>query len=341
MWWLAFAHTYGGNQSAWPMNEYPGGELITLYHSLLKHPRWQKNHGRDFVFFFPHPALWGGPAGPDFNHIICRSFAKATFVVVERMQRFLCGDYRTRQVIVAPYSSNSKYQTCPATAGLKTNFLFYKGRCIPPTQFPSTGIMLRHDVMTALPERPDVLAECDGDQSTPQSHSALLETMSQFRFCLVLAGDTSSSRRLADAMLAGCLPVFVGPPFHTLPFASTVDYASFAIFFNNTSARRLSKEAGETQEASGEYFWEADPSKKKPIWAGEASWFVPDAHVQQFAIPIDSYGLIVPSLESMSKDEVNDRMEMMDGFASYFRYLPEYGGRASATQLIIDGICSS
>lgn len=34
----------------------------------------------------------------------------------------------------------------------------------------------------------------------------------------------------------GCIPVFVGEPFHSLPLASDVDYASFALFLNVTDA---------------------------------------------------------------------------------------------------------
>jgi len=30
------------------------------------------------------------------------------------------------------------------------------------------------------------------------------------QYCLVLAGDTPSSRRLFDAMISGCIPIFIG-----------------------------------------------------------------------------------------------------------------------------------
>ncbi len=43
-----------------------------------------------------------------------------------------------------------------------------------------------------------------------------------------------TSRRLPEAVLTGCIPVFFGPPFHTVPLADQLDYRSFAIFFNFT-----------------------------------------------------------------------------------------------------------
>ena len=103
-WWMSFVHSFGGNQSTWPLEQYPGGELVTLYHSLLRHPRWEASGGRDFVFFVPHPRMDHGPAHPAYKQLICKAFAGATFVVVERMQRLICKDFRTREVSNAHYS---------------------------------------------------------------------------------------------------------------------------------------------------------------------------------------------------------------------------------------------
>ena len=36
---------------------------------------------------------------------------------------------------------------------------------------------------------------------------------------------------------AGAIPVFVGPPFHVMPFASLIDYQSVALIFNITGPR--------------------------------------------------------------------------------------------------------
>lgn len=37
---------------------------------------------------------------------------------------------------------------------------------------------------------------------------------------------------------AGCIPVFVGPPFHAMPFARHVDYAASSVFINLTDTRK-------------------------------------------------------------------------------------------------------
>ena len=51
-------------------------------------------------------------------------------------------------------------------------------------------------------------------------------------FCLVPSGDTASSRRLFDAMLAGCIPVFVGVRYDR-PFEDIIPYDSFSIHLDN------------------------------------------------------------------------------------------------------------
>lgn len=55
-----------------------------------------------------------------------------------------------------------------------------------------------------------------------QPRSDLLRDMARAQFCLIMPGNTQSSGRLADSFFTGCIPVFLGPPFHTLPFAPLV-----------------------------------------------------------------------------------------------------------------------
>ena len=55
-----------------------------------------------------------------------------------------------------------------------------------------------------------------------QPQPELLQDMAQAQFCLVMPGNGQSSGHLADAFFSGCIPVFLGPPFHTLPFPHLV-----------------------------------------------------------------------------------------------------------------------
>ena len=48
------------------------------------------------------------------------------------------------------------------------------------------------------------------------------------RYCIHFRGDTTTSRRVFDAVAAGCVPVLVSDGVH-LPFHTTLDYNSFTV----------------------------------------------------------------------------------------------------------------
>lgn len=57
------------------------------------------------------------------------------------------------------------------------------------------------------------------------------ETILRSQFCMHVAGDTPTSRRLFDAMVAGCIPVVLSDDIWPhLPFNSTIPWLSIAIF---------------------------------------------------------------------------------------------------------------
>ena len=60
-------------------------------------------------------------------------------------------------------------------------------------------------------------------------------------FCLLPPGGTASSRRLTDIVLSGCIPVFIGPPWHAMPLARHLDYTAFAVFVNAHSMRCVAR----------------------------------------------------------------------------------------------------
>ena len=63
------------------------------------------------------------------------------------------------------------------------------------------------------------------------TYPQVLMEMLRAIFWFLLPGDMPSSRRLTDIMLAGCIPVFLGAPWHAMPFAGKLQYWHFALFF--------------------------------------------------------------------------------------------------------------
>jgi hypothetical protein len=57
-------------------------------------------------------------------------------------------------------------------------------------------------------------------------------------FCLALSGDTASSRRISEIIVSGCIPVFVGPPWHSRPLQKHIPWDKIALFFEIRNAFR-------------------------------------------------------------------------------------------------------
>lgn len=80
----------------------------------------------------------------------------------------------------------------------------------------------------------DVQVSCLEDEV---GHAELLEVAASYGemrhaiFCLMLPGQDQATSAVAEAFLSGCIPVFVGRPWHAIPFAHTVAYNTSAFFF--------------------------------------------------------------------------------------------------------------
>ena len=55
-----------------------------------------------------------------------------------------------------------------------------------------------------------------------QEHADMMKQMTRSTFCLVLPGNSQSTQGLTEAIIAGCIPAIVGPPWHALPFPKKV-----------------------------------------------------------------------------------------------------------------------
>jgi len=67
-----------------------------------------------------------------------------------------------------------------------------------------------------------------GNVTTMTIFNKYVNDMHNSQFCLVLQGDTPSSRRLFDAMVTGCIPVFTGTKY-SMPFENLIPYDRFSI----------------------------------------------------------------------------------------------------------------
>ena len=65
------------------------------------------------------------------------------------------------------------------------------------------------------------------------NQTTIIEGMRSARFCGILPSeDRQADVFLPLAIQSGCVPVFLGPPFHSMPLALDIDYSSIAIFIH-------------------------------------------------------------------------------------------------------------
>lgn len=117
-------------------------------------------------------------------------------------------------------------------------FLLFRGGCGYPDpsiiDLFTAGKMLRYELVQSLNRlrESDIQAECSCDICDNHiEHSSLQKKYRNARFCPVIASDSQSTRSLSEIVMAGCIPVFIGPPFHSLPLSTYVDY-KMGIFIN-------------------------------------------------------------------------------------------------------------
>jgi hypothetical protein len=99
------------------------------------------------------------------------------------------------------------------------------------------GIRLRYAIIQALQnafpsKKTDIAFEwSDSENAQKEGHQGYQQRMQDSRYCIVASGDTLASLRLIDSIANGCVPVFIGPPFHPAFLTELYDWDKLAVFF--------------------------------------------------------------------------------------------------------------
>lgn len=139
---------------------------------------------------------------------------------------------------------------------------------------------------------------------------ATANTMLQSLFCLVPAGDTPSSRRLFDALAAGCVPVILEDfPYmaRNLPFRNTVRWKDIAIFAGGlecaaNNVQTMNAWLKSLLEESPKMVWQVERMRSlgRTVFAKFMSYKSPQV-VQAFLGEFNDQGLMkLPSLVASS-----------------------------------------
>lgn len=258
-------------------------------------PIWKETNGRRFAMLHSQTVsvglhLYGG--------LMCNEWKDTLQLVLERGQScWQSGEPLDGAVI--PYLSVKDLPIVRYGPGTRPTFLFYGGGCSDSWK-RSAGQRMRGAAVAAMSGlAPDVMVQCSCSRCPGHlGHAAMLQTMAETTFCVMIAGDVQSSRRITEAILTGCIPVFIGAPFHAMPLTDVVDYASFALFFrigNNTAV---------------------DPVIDKGAFE---IWRL-DADITSVVIEVEHFPDVYTSLRAVEESEIRTRQQKLEMYRNRFLY---------------------
>ncbi|KAL4854407.1 hypothetical protein ACK3TF_004916 [Chlorella vulgaris] len=195
---------------------------------ILDSPRFKKRQGRDYVFHTPltNP-------GKAYKRMCTDMLYSHTLVVEHPLSCINKGRPKVslRETQILPYSAvaNAGDLSAPIVGSLRPTFMYMQANC----GTAQCGMLMRLTIAEALAGSPaDVQVKCaNRPVRQPKPHAQVQLEMRRSVLCLLVPGDNVSSGRLTEAILAGCIPVFIGDPWHELPFNhGEVEWPNIAVF---------------------------------------------------------------------------------------------------------------
>ncbi|BDA44690.1 hypothetical protein COCOBI_06-1680 [Coccomyxa sp. Obi] len=349
MLWLAQVHTRGRKM---PKEESEAGNwLIAGYHAMLNTSRWQRSKGADFVFYDPHPGFTDGSAEKHYYMLICDTFQHAMHIVVERGQRNICQAYWeiSKKLLIVPYVPGSTDAARPLAdfeqpilpLEERQTLLFFRATCLPYMyMYPNntritTGKVMRHDVSLALGKTgPNVDVMCTDKRFGGRflTFAQVMQRMRSTLFCLVLPGDSASARRTSEIFMAGCIPVFLGPPYGSMPLADAggIDYRASSLFFNVSEYRGW---------LDDDMVWEI-PLDERPNHVCNPWVWIPDAPIDDVAIQIRTVDELMDHLRTIPKEVLDKKLEAVVAEREKFSFQPYITAPPSAVNIVLSKMCT-
>lgn len=130
--------------------------------------------------------------------------------------------------------------------------------------------------------------------------------------------------------MAGCIPVFVGPPYASMPMADDVNYREFSVFVN------ISDYSGWLQDKME---WEIHPFIRPYHVLNPWTW-LPEVDVTDIAIRVNNASSIAGHLRYMPQQEILHKIETLSVERQKFSFQPFITGPFSAINIIMTKICS-
>lgn len=305
----------------------PHERLIQALEKVTTRPRFRRRMGLDHLTSLH----W-----PGYSMAIRRAFRLGERAFMSVNERSLYGggslwNERAGLGVIEPYVAVENIPVTVRPLEERTRLLFVAHGCADgnhPKQYASGKIMRGHLVhaLGRLNVTADhVIARCTcGVCAQRIPHDVQMLQMGETRFCPVMPGDSQGTRHLSEVFLSGCIPVFIGPPFSSMPLAEYVDYAATSIFIHvRTKTWFFSGEgSGPINHASLADTYGIDGLNVAP----------------RDIKHLESLGDVYNYLRSIPDDVVRAKLENVKRYRAFFSHVPIPGERRS---WLVDAILNS
>jgi hypothetical protein len=287
-------------------------DSVDVIAKLERTHAWTVKDGAGFVFMGPHPGtkLGGGAC----------SLPNSYFLVSEPNQ--MCNIAQARaNMTIAPYNAIAHAPTMKHILDTdRIHRVWFRGTCSSDASGRGLRLIFANSIaQSEYASNPEIIVACKG-----RNHSETMREMLASNFCLTIAGRGSSSRRINEIILAGCIPVFVGPPWHVRPLTNHIPWGNISLFFEIRNPSRWCPGGDATKDP-----WVLSSSRKQPL----------PEHATKYVVdnPID----VIRVLEAYSNEKIAEIRSHLIAQRPLMMFGGHEPGQMSlATLALMDDMCT-
>lgn len=245
-WYYAGQHTLSKYEDGLdPINDISLDISRLFVEGVTSSLHFTRSKGKKFVLVRP---TIGSPPGVMLD--TCAKFRSSFFVASER--GIFCDNDRDRAFqgnsIILPPVTRGYLSDIKATEILpveKREVLFYVRipcyeKVVSSDGSQSPNLVLLKSVENSLSKgdignNREIIVDTrkESCEMSSSERSSSINKMQSSRYCGILpAAEMQSSVELPLAIQSGCIPVFLGPPFHSMPMVLDVEYSKMAVFIH-------------------------------------------------------------------------------------------------------------
>eukprot|EP00890_Picochlorum_soloecismus_P006676 jgi/Picsp_1/833/NSC_04321-R1_hypothetical protein COCSUDRAFT_64203 [Coccomyxa subellipsoidea C-169] len=322
-WYFVLEHLMeeGIEEDSGPVNDLSLMISRVFVEGVMTSKQFVRSKGKKFVIVRP---TLGAPPGAMLD--TCAKL-KMSFIVSSERGVF-CDNDRDKafhgQSIILPLVSRDDGRSVPHVSNREI-FFYLRFPCYKEINKDLNAAkifinaLLKHapelktsDILIDLPEQ-----ACASDKRL-KGRALVRDNMARSRYCGIIPSLSSQATvELSLAVQSGCIPVFLGPPFHAMPLSLDIDYSKIAIFVHIVEHVRS--------------IWD---SQQNPMAAGDLE---PDEIIKLLTVQVPDFPAAIKHLRHMSASLTEMLQKQLSSERNKFRF--DSTDSTSTTTIALKRMC--